>query len=241
MYKDKKILSLLPARGGSKGLPGKNIKTLLEKPLVAWTIAQAKKSKCIDEILVSTDDRQIAEVAQQYGAKPPFLRPSELADDNSPIIDTILHALGWFEQKGISFEYVALLEPTSPLRKKDDLDKAIKTLIDNEDKADSLVSVGEVHLENPYITKLIIDGYVRPLIGKGEDGSFQRQQLPKVYFPYGVIYISKVAALKDKRTFYQEKTIPYFIERWQNYEIDDIWDFLCIEAILKDKLKDCKK
>ena len=98
------------------------------------------------------------------------------------------------------------------------------------------MSLGEVHLENPYITKVINNGYVKPLI-KGKKIT-QRQQLPKIYFPYGVIYASKVSALKKEKTFYQKKTIPFLIERWQNYEIDDIFDLFCVEAILKNKLKE---
>jgi len=238
VYKGKTILALIPARGGSKGLPRKNIKPLLGKPLIAWTIEQARASGYIDRVVVSTDSRNIANISKRYGADAPFLRPKELARDSSSTIDAIIHALKWLEGRGGSFDYLILLEPTSPLRKKDDADNAIKKLIDQKDAADSLVSVGEVHMENPYITKLIVDGYVRPFITQKSKGIFQRQQLPKAYFPYGVVYASKVDSLKKKLTFYQNRTIPYFIERWQNYEIDDIVDFVCIEAILKHKLKE---
>jgi len=122
MYKGKKILALIPARGGSKGLPGKNIKPLLGKPLIAWTIEQAKASKYVDRVVVSTDDDEIAEVAIRYGAEVPFLRPKELARDDSPTIDAILHALDFFSDKGERFDLLALLEPTSPLRDSEDID-----------------------------------------------------------------------------------------------------------------------
>lgn len=229
-----KIIAIVPARGSSKGIPRKNIKLLAGKPLIVWTIEQAKRSRYIDRIIVSTDSEEIAETSEKSGAEVPFLRPEELARDNSPTIDAIMHAVNWFEERDQYFDMVVLLEPTSPLRKKNDIDDAIELFIANIDKADALVSVGEVHLENPYIMKRVEDGYVKPFI-EIDENFYQRQQLPKVYFPYGVVYLSKTDALKKYKTFYQEKTIPYLIERWQNYEIDDIYDFICIEAILKSK------
>ncbi|MCK4825372.1 acylneuraminate cytidylyltransferase family protein, partial [bacterium] len=187
---NKTILALIPARGGSKGIPKKNIKPLLGKPLIAWTIEQAKKSKYFDIIIVSTDSEEIAKISEKYGAEVPFLRPKQLARDSSPTIDAIMHALNWFEERGEYFDIVVLLEPTSPLRKENDLDNAIELFIKNIDKADSLVSVGEVHLENPYIMKKIEHGYAKSFMEIDED-MYQRQQLPKVYFPYGVVYLSK--------------------------------------------------
>ena len=119
------ILPLILARGGSKGLPKKNIKPLCGKPLIAWTIEQALGSHRIDAVVVSTDDTEIANQSKAFGAKAPFLRPKELARDDSPSVDAILHAVNWFESHGKHFDTVLLLEPTSPLRKSDDIDKAI--------------------------------------------------------------------------------------------------------------------
>lgn len=123
------------------------------------------------------------------------------------------------------------------LEKKNDIDNAIEFFIKNIEKADSLVSLGEVHLENPYIMKKIENKYVKTFLEVSES-FYQRQILPKVYFPYGVIYLSKTDTLKKYKTFYQARTLPYFIERWQNYEIDDIYDFICVEAILKYRLEE---
>lgn len=232
-----KILALIPARGGSKGLPRKNIIPLAGKPLIAWTIGQALKCNYINKLVVSTDDNEIAEVSKYYGAEVPFLRPKELAKDDSPTSETIKHAIEWFEKENEYFDILVLLEPTSPLRTKNDLNNAIELFCKNFDKVDSLVSIGKVHLENPYIMKNIEDGYVRPLIEK-DTVFFQRQMLPEIYFPYGVVYISKINSFKERETFYQERTIPFYIERWQNYEIDDYYDLLCIEAILKSKLEE---
>ena len=234
MYKGKNILGLIPARGGSKGLPRKNIIPLLDKPLIVWTIEQALASKYLDRVVVSTDDKEIAEISKKYGAEVPFIRPKELARDDSTTIDVIIHALNWFENAGENYDYLALLEPTSPLREKDDIDNGIKKLIDNENRADSLVSVGEIALEHPFISKEIDEkGYVKQFYEVSNNNVTRRQNLFKAYFPYGVLYFSKIFAIKRYKTFYQAKTLPLFIKRWQNYEIDDMWDFICIEAILK--------
>jgi len=233
--KKQKIIAIIPARGGSKGLPGKNIKPLLGKPLIAWTIEHAKKSKYIDKLIVSTDDKKIAVISKKYGADIPFLRPKELAQDNSSTFDAIVHAIGWFEEKGECFDIIVLLEPTSPLRKKNDIDDAIELFIKNYERADSLVSLGAIQLEKPQIAKKIEKDFVIPFV-KTKHAFHQRQQLAKAYFPYGVIYIVKTNALKKTGTFYTKKTIPYFIERWQNYEIDDLCDFICNEAIMENKL-----
>jgi CMP-N-acetylneuraminic acid synthetase len=235
MYKGKSILALIPARGGSKGLPGKNIKPLLGKPLIAYTIEQALASKYPDKVIVSTDSEEIAEISKKYGAEVPFMRPKELAEDDSPTSEVIIHLFNWFEKQGIYYDIIVLLEPTSPLRKEEDIDNAIKLFIDNMDRADSLVGVGKIHsdTEHPYGAKIIEDGFVRPFL---KNVNFnQRQQLPEMYSIFGGIYISKVNTFKKTKTFYHDKTIPYFLERWQNYEVDDIYDFLAIEAIIKFK------
>jgi len=237
MYKDRKILALIPARGGSEGLLRKNIRDLLGKPLIGWTIEQLNCSRYPDRVVVSTDDEEIAEVSKRYGAEVPFIRPKELATSESPTVDTVFHSLDYFEDKGEVFDYVALVEPTSPLRKKEDIDSAIEKLIDNEDFADGLVSVGRVTLEHPIIVKRIDDnGYLRSFY-QTEQAVTQRQQLDEAFFPYGVIYISKVKALRQHGSFYQPRTLPYFIERWQNYEVDDMYDLLCVEALLRCRLK----
>lgn len=234
MYKDKTILGLIPARGGSKGLPRKNILPLFGKPVIGWTIEQALASRCLNRVVVSTDDEEIAEISKKYGAEVPFMRPKKFATDEAKTIDVIFHTLDFFNKSGIKFDYLAVLEPTSPLRDKSDIDKSIKLLINKEDGADSLISVGEISLEHPFIAKSIgKNGFVGPFI-EMETPVVRRQDLPKAYFPYGVIYLSKVSKLEEFKTFYQPRILPYFIKRWQNYEIDDIWDVLCVEAIFKE-------
>jgi len=209
----------------------KNIMPLNGKPLMGWTIEQAKNCGYVDEIFISTDCPDIAKVSEQFGVRVPTLRPSELATDTASSMDVVEHVLNFLESAGKAFDYIVLLEPTSPLRKKDDLAKAIKQLID-DGHADGIISVGEVHMEHPMIVKRITaDNRICPYIQDVQKIS-QRQQVDKAYFPYGVIYMVKTSVFKAKKVFYTDNVMPYLIERWQNYEIDDIWDFICVEAIL---------
>lgn len=234
MYKEKRVLVIITARGGSKGLPKKNIKPLLGKPLIGWTLEQAKNCDYVDEIFVSTDCPEIAKVCDDFEVKVPFLRPNELATDTSSSMDVVEHVINSLEKENNFFDYILLLEPTSPLRKKDDIKNAIEKVVNNND-ADGLITMGEVHMEHPMIVKKVTDKEkIIPYI-KEVKKITQRQQADKAYFPYGVAYMIKTSVFKEKKMFYTDNVIPYFIERWQNYEVDDIYDFLCIEAILKKK------
>jgi len=235
MINNKRIIGIIPARGGSKGLPEKNIRIINGKPLIAWTIEQAKMSQYLDTIFVSTDSPKIASVAEQFECNVPFLRPPEFAQDSSPTWEAVIHTLDSFEKEKLFFDYIALFEPTSPLRKKNDIDDAIEKLA-SDDQAKGLISVGKVHLEHPKIVKKITNNYVTQYIPQ-EKLLHLRQQADSAYFPYGVIYMCKVDIYNEEKTFYTEKTIPFFIERWQNYEIDDILDFEINEFLLK-KYKD---
>jgi CMP-N-acetylneuraminic acid synthetase len=232
MYRDKRTLCIIPARGGSKGLPRKNIKTLHGKPLIAWTIETALGSGYPDRVIVNTDDSEIAGIARQFGADVPFMRPLELAADDSDIFDVIEHTVEFFDKQGENFDIISILEPTSPLRNDGEIDNAIKLLVDNIDRADSVISVGEVHLESPYVVKRISEeGYLMPVL-TSDRRLYRRQDVEKTYFPYGIIYIAFREPLLEGRSFYTSRTIPMFIERWQNYEIDDIYDFLAVEAAM---------
>ncbi len=236
MINSKRVLALIPARGGSKGLPGKNIKVINGKPLINWTINTALNTKEIDKVIVSTDDKAIADIAKKAGASIPFLRPKYLAQDNSGSVDVLLHAINYLERKNEDYDLIMLLEPTSPLRKKEDLSLAINKFTSNFENFDGIVSLGEIHLENPVITKIIKNGFVSPFFEYKSIS--QRQQYPRVFFPYGVIYAVKIELLKKNKTIYNKHSMPYIIERWQNYEIDDYYDFICIEQILKLKEKE---
>ncbi len=232
MINGRSVLAIIPARGGSKGLPGKNIKNLNGKPLINWTIEQALKCPLIDDIHVSTDSKEISEIAQTL-IPVDFLRPEYLSTDTTDVVDVALYVLDYYEKNfNKTYDILVLLEPTSPLRQATDISDAIKLFSDCYEKTDSVVSIGEIHLENPFRAKIVKDNYIESIFpGK----HVPRQELPKTYFPYGVFYGIKTSALRESRTFFPEKMTPYFIQRWQNFEIDDYTDFLCIERILQER------
>ena len=231
MIDGKKVLAIIPARGGSKGIPRKNIKILAGKPLIAWTIEEAKKSKYIDRLILSSDDEEIIKVAKEWGCEVPFKRPKIISNDNTPMYKVVLHAIKYFQKRGNLFDIVILLEPTSPLREDDDIDKMLRKFIKKYDDFDGIISLGEVN-EHPSIMKKIKKSKVYPfcenLIMK-----LRRQDNEPAYFPYGVAYITKVKEFVKKKTFYTDKTTFYKIKKYQNYEIDTIYDFICVENILK--------
>lgn len=234
MYKGKSILAIIPARGGSKGLPGKNIKELCGKPLIAWSIEHAQKSKYVDEIFVSTDSREIADVAEQYGVKVPELRPAELAVDTAPSSAFIIYTLEKYRKEGKNFDYFILLEPTSPLRDVEDVDESIAQLIDAPD-SESIVGVAMSGTVHPaFMVKEGADGHLVAL--NPEQSTMRRQDLPNVYFFEGSVYVSNVDAYLKKKTFYHDKTLPYIVPEWKSHEVDDYVDFAIIETIMKLKL-----
>lgn len=232
MINGKSVMAIIPARGGSKGLPGKNIKPLCGKPLIAWSIEAGLSSQYIDEVMVTTDSEEIAKIACELGASVPFLRPIELAGDTASSFDAIEHTISFYWNKWHKvFDYIVLLEPTSPLREKDDIDRMLDRVISAEDQYDAIVSLGEVH-EHPAIMKQIkghqIEAYCKDLAIAS-----RRQDNEAAYFPYGVAYIVKTKTLFEEKSFYPSRTTYYLIKRYQCYEIDDIYDFLAVENIMK--------
>jgi len=235
MYKGKKIIGVIPARGGSKGLPGKNIRPLFGKPLIAWTIDAAKKSKYLDRVIISTDDSKIAKVAKKFGAQVPFMRPKALASDTAKSIDVMLHALDHFKAEGIEYDYLIMLEPTSPLRETEDIDGSIKKLIDNKSGAASIVGVSKVEAAHPVFDVTITGkGFIKPYAGDFSK-AVRRQDISDLYFFEGTVYVSKASELYKRKGFYHDKTLPYIVPRWKSLEVDDILDMVCAEAILKNK------
>jgi len=232
MYEGRSFIAIIPARSGSKGLPGKNIRNLCGKPLIEWSIESGLQSQYLDEVMVTTDSREIADISAKAGAAVPFLRPAELARDDSTTLDAVEHALDYYRQRlNREFDYVVLLEPTSPIREKDDIDNMIEKIVMHEECFDSIVSIGEVH-EHPSIMKKLHGDLLEPYCDE-LPLTTRRQDNPPAYFPYGVAYITKTTVLLAERTFYTGRTTWYKIRRHQNYEIDDIYDFLAIESIMK--------
>lgn len=228
-----KILAIIPARKGSKRLPEKNIKLLLGKPLIAWTVEQACQCNYFDKVIISTDCEKIAKIGKYFGADVPFLRPAELSKDDSSSMDLVHHALNYYSLRGEIFDIVVLLEPTSPLRKNQNLNQAMKLFIEKLSSYDSLISVGKIERELPSVIKKIDNRNILSAFLKKEETDNHKEKL-EAYFPYGVIYAVKVSMLSKDNTFYQEKSLPYIIERWQNFEIDDLVDFLCVEKMMEE-------
>jgi CMP-N,N'-diacetyllegionaminic acid synthase len=232
MINNKVVLAITPARGGSKGIPRKNIKCIAGKELIGWTLESGKQSKYIDHFIVSTDDQEIADVARNFGVEAPFLRPEALAADTSGSVDVILHAMEWMEMnRAIKADIVVMLEPTSPLRDSTDIDQALEQFVAC-DENESLVGVARVESGHPDFLCKIEDGYIVPYAG--ERFVFKRrQEIEDCYFFEGSIYISRSESLRLRRSFYHERTVPFILPKWKAPEIDDMVDFLLIERLLE--------
>lgn len=226
------ILALITARGGSKGLPQKNLRPLAGKPLIAWTIEVALASRGLRRVIVSTDDEEIAKISQQLGAEVPFLRPRELAQDDSDHIAVVEHSIQWLdEHEKTSPEFIMLLQPTSPLRTVEDIETSIKIAQMND--AIAVVSVCEIK-SHPYLSKRILDdGRLIDFIPfNGKD--FRRQVIPTVYAPNGAIYLNHCQPLFRERTFMPKGTYAYVMPPERSLDIDSRWDFHLVELILRN-------
>ena len=219
------ILAIITARGGSKGVPRKNIRDLAGKPLIAWTIDEAKKSRYIDRLILSSEDDEIIEVAKKFGCEVPFKRPKELAQDDTPGMDPVLHAI----EQCPGYDYVVLLQPTSPLRTVEDIDGCIEKLLNSD--ADFCVSVTEPE-KSPYWMYTIENDRMKPLIPQ-EDLIVRRQDLPKVYALNGAVYVGVVRTVLNKKTFLTTGTIGFKMAQFTSYDIDTELDFKVCESLLK--------
>lgn len=227
----KDVVAIIPARGGSKGISKKNIKLLNDKPLIAYTIEAAKKSKYIDRVIVSTDDREIADISKYYGAEVPFMRPENLAQDTTQGLLVILHFLEWLYHNGYNYKYICQLQCTSPFRTEIHIDEAIEELIAGN--GDSIVSMCEVK-ENPFWMKRIKNNKIVDFINNQEE-HFQRQNLPQVYSLNGAIHIAEADILMERKTWYTDNTLPYIMSQETSIDIDDILDFKFAEFMMKEK------
>lgn len=236
MIGGKRVLALVPARRGSKGLPMKNVRPLQGKPLLAWPIEAAKASRSVDRVVISTDDAEFAALAQAAGADAPFLRPAKLASDTSPSIDFMLHALDALEAEGDIFDYLVLLEPTSPLTEAEDIEAALDVLASRREVADAIVGVTALVSTHPaFAVRLAEEGLMRPYAAESFSQLPRRQDIEPLYSLDGSLYISGVEALRRERGFCHSRTLPYVTPRWKSFEVDDLVDFVCIEAILAQR------
>lgn len=229
---DKKILAIIPARGGSKGIIDKNIKPLDGKPLIYYSIYEAIESNVIDEVIVNTDSEKIASVSKKYGAKIPFIRPNELATDEASTIDVIEHTLNFYEKKNINFEYFILLQPTSPLRTKEDITNSFEIL--KQKKAKSIISVCEAEHSPLLMNKLDDDLKMKDFLTK--ENNKRRQDLEKYYRINGAIYISEVDNFLKTKSFYGKDSYAYIMPVNRSIDIDNEIDFKLAEIIMRDDL-----
>ena len=231
-----KILAIIPARGGSKGVPNKNIKLLNGKPLLEYTAEIALQSKLLNEVIVSTEDDTIAAVAESMGIKIPFERPIELAQDDTPTLDVIIHALEWYKKNNCFFDAVCLLQPTSPFRTIEFLDKAIEKFIDSG--CDSLVSVQKVpHEYNPHWTfEINEEGHLK--IATGERNIIpRRQELPMAYHRDGSLYLTKAEVLLEAHSLYGKSTAFIESDPEGYVNIDTMEDWKKAEGMIQNKVK----
>jgi len=226
----KNVLAVIPARGGSKGLKNKNIKVIAGKPLISWTIDAALKSKYIDKVIVSTDSKEIEKISKEYGASVPFLRPKELAKDDTSSIDVMLHAIEHFPE----YKIVIMLQPTSPLRECSHIDKAFDFFL--KSNLNSCVSVTK-DIKPPFWSFSMNSRMKLTTLFPNKEIPLRRQEIESTYHLNGAIYISTFLNLKKYKTFILEGTSGYEMSIESSVDIDDINDFNLASRLLKKKLK----
>ena len=223
-------LFIIPARGGSKGLPGKNIKLLNGKPLIHYTIEAVQEVTDNRNICVSTDDEDILNVAKLTGIEIPFIRPSQLATDSASSIDVIIHALNFYKSLGRTIKKVMLLQPTSPLRTSEDIVAAYKLIVSKKVKA--IVSVSPVDHNPLWINTLPDDLCMKDFLNTQTKGK-RRQDLSEFYQLNGAIYLADVDYLIENRGFLGNYTYAYIMSKHRSVDIDDVMDFYYAETILR--------
>ena len=219
MYQNKKVLDIIPARGGSKGIPHKNIINLCGKPLIAYTIEAANQSTYIDTVIVSTDDVDIQRISEQYGALVPFLREAKIASDEATTISVVVDAVKRLEVNGEKFDVVILLQPTSPLRTTEEIDVAIDIFFQNNMQGIVSVNVAEV---SPFLLRTIEGSQLQRIISK--NSTIRRQDMPTYYEVNGAIYINAISDIKESLSF-NDNPIPYIMSCEHSIDIDT-WDDL---------------
>ena len=231
MYEGQRILAVVPARGGSKGLPGKNIRELAGKPLIAWSIEAGRQSRYVDTLFVSTACPDIARVARQWGGDVPFMRPAELATDEAKGIDAILHAVRWHRENGQVFDLVLVLQPTSPLRTAEDIDHAVEFFFAKN--AGAVVSVCPTDHHPWWSNTLPSDGSMKDFL-RPELQNINRQSLPTFYRLNGAIYLAQIDFLEKTRSFVADGAFGCPMVSEKSIDIDNLLDFKLAEILLSE-------
>lgn len=228
MKNNKKILAIIPARSGSKGLLNKNIKVFNKKPLIYWTINEALKSQYIDKCFVTTDSKKIAKLSLKYGADASFLRPKQLSNDKSKVSSAITHVIKKLKPK---YDIVILLQPTSPLRDVKDIDNSLKIFI--EKKLTSLISVSDLDYPYQWILNKNKSNFVKFI----KNNKLANRQAAKKYFKAnGAIYIAKINNYMESKNFFTNKTYGYYMKPFKSIDIDNELDFKIAEIIKKNNV-----
>jgi CMP-N,N'-diacetyllegionaminic acid synthase len=217
-----KVLGLIPARGGSKHVPNKNIRPLAGKSLIQRAFEGAVESGVVDRVILSTDSQQIAEVASDFGLQVPFLRPAELAGDETPMIDVALHALAVLEEDGYTADVLLLLQPTSPFRRPEHIEEAAR-LIEMGDSVCSVTPLPKAWCPH-YTMKITPEGYIDHFMPDGSRYT-RRQDVPQAYARDGSIFMTRVTVLRSRRRFYGDRCLPIIIPFEETLNIDEPGDW----------------
>lgn len=231
------IVCIITARGGSKSIPRKNVLPLGGKPVIAWSIEAALQSPSVSRVIVSTDDEEIAEVSRDWGAEVPFMRPAELAGDDTPHLAVMFHAIRWLESdQGTLPEFILLLQPTSPLRTSEDIEAAVRIAV--EQNADSVLGVTEL-ASHPYQARRTADdGTLTEFIANSPapgTSKTRRQEFPTAYRINGSIYLTRTEVLRDQHTFEPPRTFPYVLPSHRSWELDEPWELYVANLIMENR------
>jgi len=232
MVNNHTFLCLILARGGSKGLPNKNIQPLLGKPLIYYTIKAVVEANIFDRIIISTDSEAIAQTAKHFGIEVPFMRPEELARDTSLALDAIVHGLKWVEKHDKRYDFVQYIFPTSPLRTAEDIQNGVKVLF--EKNADMVLSVSETSHPMWWANVLPSDHSLKGFV-KSEYRFKNRQSLPATYNINGSIYVAKWEVFFEKKDWYEQNTFAYIMPKERSVDIDSCLDFKFAELLMKER------
>ena len=227
MIDGKTVLAVIPARGGSKGIKGKNMVEVCGRPLLAWTIEQAKASNYVDRVILSSEDEEIIKTAREYDCEVPFIRPIELATDTSPTIDCIHHAM---DNLGKKYDYLVLLQVTSPLRTPQDIDNCIS--ICHVQGVPSCISFTEADSSPYWMYEMLNSSRLVPII-KTKDRPSRRQDAPKCYVKNGAVYVAKWGWLRKSDTFETDEIYPYIMPKERSLDIDSPFDIVILDAMMK--------
>jgi len=230
MLNGERVLAIVPARGGSKGVPRKNVRVVRGRPLIAWTIAAARAATVVDRVILSSDDQEIIAAARDAGCEVPFVRPAALATDTASMLDVVHHAV---ENCGEEFEWIVLLQPTSPLRAASDIDATLKACLDTGAPACITVTAAD---KNPHwMFYRQADGHMSPVIEREGAAANRRQDLPQAYALNGAVYAARRSWLNKRTSFLSPETICHVMPRERSIDIDTETDFVILQAMLSER------